>query len=218
MGILPEARAGSKSLPDLAGHLSGIARLAQPSPMVTIPAGSFLLGSKRVDDDPYGNWMQFDDTELPQHRVWLDTYEIDRDEVSLGEYLAFFQQRMLHPSDELQKLIWRVITIHFVADQILSRWPALYVTWAEAHDLCMAKDKRLPTEAEWVQDWFGFDYYAYMPQRNPPGQTSGRYKSVCGGSWKSHRIMLRTATRGGSSPDQCSATIGFRCANSLIPK
>jgi iron(II)-dependent oxidoreductase len=242
--------------------------------MVTIPAGSFLLGSKRVDDDPYGNWTQFDDTELPQHRVWLDTYEIDRDEGSLGEYLAFLQQRKLHPSDELQKLIWHVITIHSVSDQTLNRWPALYVTWAEAKDLCVAKSKRLPTEAEWekaargsegglfpwgtttpdptlamfgqhhvheipilaavdsheagkspyglhhmagnvaewVQDWFGFDYYAYMPERNPPGPANGRYKSVRGGSWKSNPIMLRTATRGGSSPDQRSATVGFRCA------
>ena len=129
--------------------MTGIASLAQPSPMITIPAGPFLLGSKRVDDDPYGNWTQFDDTELPQHRVLMDTYEMDRDEVSLGEYLAFLRQQKLHPSDELQKLIWHVITIHSVSDQTLTRWPALYVTWAEAKDLCEAKGKRLPTEAEW---------------------------------------------------------------------
>jgi len=278
MGSPHDVRAGSKSSPELARHLTGISALAQPSPLVTIPAGPFLLGTKRVDDDPYGNWTQFDDTELPQHRVWLDTYEMDRDEVSLGEYLAFLQQEKLHPSDELQKLIWHVITIHSVSDQTLSRWPALYVTWAEAKDLCMSKRKRLPTEAEWekaargsegglfpwgktapnpalamfgqyhvheipilaavdsheagkspyglhhmagnvaewVQDWFGFDYYAYMPERNPPGPTSGRYKGVRGGSWKSNQIMLRTATRGGSAPDQRSATIGFRCAQSPV--
>jgi iron(II)-dependent oxidoreductase len=69
--------------------------------------------------------------------------------------------------------------------------------------------------AEWVQDWFGFDYYAYMPERNPPGPTSGRYKSVRGGSWKSKTIMLRTATRGGAPPDNRSPTIGFRCAASV---
>jgi iron(II)-dependent oxidoreductase len=271
-----EAAAGPKPSPELARHLIGIATLAQPSPMITISAGPFLLGSMRVDDDPYGNWTQFDNTELPQHRVWLDTYEMDRDEVSLGEYLAFLRQQKLHPSDDLQKLIWHVITIHSVADQALTRWPALYVTWAEANDLCMTKGARLPTEAEWekaargsegnlfpwgetapnstlatfgqhhvheipilaavdshedgkspyglhhmagnvaewVQDWFGFDYYAYMPERNPPGPTSGRYKSVRGGSWKSKQIMLRTATRGGSPADQRAATIGFRCAKS----
>lgn len=276
MGHPQDVNAGPKSPQELARHLTGIAALAQPSPTVTIPAGSFLLGSKRVDNDPYGHWTQFDDTELPQHRVWLDTYEMDRDEVSLGEYLVFLQQRKLHPSDELQKLIWHVITIHSVSDQTLSRWPALYVTWLEAKELCEAKGKRLPTEAEWekaargsegglfpwgqaapdptramfgqhhvheipilaavdsnepgkspyglhhmagnvaewVQDWFGFDYYAYMPERNPPGPTSGRYKSLRGGSWKSNAIMLRTATRSGAPLDQRSATIGFRCAQS----
>ncbi|THJ21957.1 MAG: formylglycine-generating enzyme family protein [Nitrospira sp. CG24E] len=278
MGIPQNAGAGSKPSPELARHLTGIAALAKPSPVITVPAGPFLLGSKRVDDDPYGNWTQFDDTELPQHRVWLDTYEIDRDEVSLGEYLAFLQQQRLHPADELQRLIWHVITVHAVQDQTLTRWPALYVTWAEANELCVAKRTRLPTEAEWeksargsagslfpwgdttptsthamfgqhhvheipilaavdsheagmspyglhhmagnvaewVQDWFGFDYYAYMPERNPPGPPGGRYKGVRGGSWKSHRIMLRTATRGGASPEQRSATIGFRCAKSSI--
>jgi iron(II)-dependent oxidoreductase len=272
------ATAGSKPSPELARHLTEIVTQANPSPMMTVPAGTFLLGSNRVDNDPYGGRTQFDDTELPQHRVWLDAYEMDRDEVSLGEYLAFLQRQKIHPSDELQKLLWHVITVHFISDRILSRWPALYVTWTEANDLCAAKHARLPTEAEWekaargsegipypwgdaipnstlamfgqhhvheipilaavdsyedgkspyglhhmagniaewVQDWFGFDYYAYMPERNPSGPPTGRYKSVRGGSWKSWPVMLRTATRGGASPDQRAATIGFRCARSLV--
>ncbi len=270
------AASESKPAPELAKHLTRIAGLAQPSPTVTIPAGSFLLGSKRVDGDPYGQWTQFDDTELPQHQVWLEAYEIDREEVSLGEYLSYLQRKNLYPSHKLQHLIWHVITVHFVSDQTLTRWPALYVTWDEAHGFCREKRARLPTEAEWekaargskgtlypwgeaaptsalamfgqhhvheipilaavdsheagkspyglhhmagnvaewVQDWFGFDYYAYMPERNPPGPTAGRYKGVRGGSWKSKTVMLRTATRGGAAPDQRSATIGFRCARS----
>ena len=279
VGSPHDVRAGSKPSLELIRHLTGIAKLAKASPMVTIPAGPFMLGSKQVNDDPYGNWKPFDDTELPQHRIWLDTYEVDRDEVSLGEYLAFLQQKKLHPSDELQKLLWHVITVHSIPDQTLARWPALYVTWAEANDLCMAKHARLPTEAEWekaargsegglfpwgetapdptfamfgqhhiheipilaavdsheagkspyglhhmagniaewVQDWFGPDYYASIPERNPKGPASGRYKSVRGGSWKSYPVMLRTATRGGAAPDQRSATIGFRCAKSSTP-
>ncbi|MBD0316283.1 MAG: SUMF1/EgtB/PvdO family nonheme iron enzyme [Nitrospiraceae bacterium] len=275
-GFAAAPTSGPKPSPELARHLGSIATLARPSPDVTIPAGFFLVGSKRIDNDPYGHWTQFDDTELPQNSVWLDAYAIDRDEVSLGEYLAFLHQRKQHPPDELQKLIWHVITIHSVSDHTLARWPILYVTWHEATVYCASIDKRLPTEAEWekaargtagrlfpwgdvapdqrramfgqhhvheipilaavdslpegespygvrhmagnvaewVQDWFGLDYYAYMPERNPPGPTSGRYKSLRGGSWKSKAIMLRTATRSGAPADQRSPTIGFRCARS----
>jgi formylglycine-generating enzyme required for sulfatase activity len=263
---------------ELARHLTAIAGLAQPAPIVQIPPGEFTLGSKRIDDDPYGPWTQFDDTELPQQRVWLDEFAIGRDEVSLGEYLSHLAQNNLHPPEELQKLIWHVITVHSVSDQTLTRWPALYVTWHDAVGFCVSQGKRLPTEAEWekaargtkgllfpwgnsspdhahamfgqhhvheipilaavdshdagrspyglhhmagnvaewVQDWFGLDYYAYMPGKNPIGPSSGRYKGVRGGSWKSKSIMLRTATRSGFSPDQRSATIGFRCAQSSI--
>lgn len=261
---------------ELVRHLNAIAKLAQASPSVTVPEGWFLMGTTRKDNDPFGLETQYDDTESPQRRVWLDAYEMDRDEVSLAEYLAHLRQQHRQPPDELQRLIWHVISIHAMPDYVLARWPALYMTWAEAEDFCQARGKRLPTEAEWekaargsdgslfpwgqaapepglaifgkyhaheiplvaavdsgeegrspyglhhmagnvaewVRDWFGFDYYAMIPERNPPGPSSGRYKGVRGGSWKSKPNMLRTATRGGSPPDQRSPTIGFRCAQS----
>jgi formylglycine-generating enzyme required for sulfatase activity len=265
-----------KPAPQLARHLAAISGLAQTAPVVVIPAGEFTMGSKRIDDDPYGLWTQFDDTELPQQRVWLDEFSMDRDEVSLGEYLTYLARKKRHPPEELQKLIWHVITVHSMTDETLARWPVLYVTWDDAAGFCTSQGKRLPTEAEWekaargpngllfpwgdtapdreramfgqhhvheipilaavdsllagrspygvhhmagnvaewVQDWFGLDYYAYMPSRNPPGPGNGRYKGVRGGSWKSKIIMLRTATRSGFGADQRSATIGFRCARS----
>ena len=168
MGSPFVAEAGSNPSPELARHLTTIAELAQPSPMITIPAGLFLLGSKQVNDDPSGRRKPFDDTELPQRRVWLDSYEMDRDEVSLGEYLAFLQQQKLHPSDDLQKLIFHVITVHSIPDQTLTRWPALYVTWQEAKDLCLAKQTRLPTEAEWEKAARGPDGRVYPWGNDPP--------------------------------------------------
>ncbi|MBD0305594.1 MAG: SUMF1/EgtB/PvdO family nonheme iron enzyme [Nitrospiraceae bacterium] len=262
--------------PEPAGHIAGIAALARTSPMIGIPSGWFLMGTTRKDNDPYGMETQFDDTELPQRRIWLDAYSIDRDEVSLGEYLAYLDREHRRPPEELLRLIHHLITVHFLPDYVMAPWPALYVTWADAADFCMVHGKRLRTEAEWekaargsegrvfpwgrttpqpglavfgqyhvheiplvaavnsgeegqssyglhhmagnaaewVQDWFGFDYYAVMPDRNPPGPSSGRYKSVRGGSWKSRPTLLRTASRNGASPDQRSATIGFRCATS----
>jgi len=262
--------------PELAQHLEAIAKFAQPSPIVTIPAGRFLMGTNRKDGDPFGFETQFDDTEFPQRRIWLDTFEIDRYEVTLGEYVAFLQAHGRTVSDKLKHLIWHLISVHFIPDQVLAPWPALYVTWEEASAFCHAHSKRLPTEAEWekaargengnifpwgptgpnetiavfgqyhaheiplvaavdsypegqspygvhhlagnvaewMNDWFGSDYYPIMPERNPPGPTMGRYKTVRGGSWKSTPRMLRTATRGGAFPQQREATIGFRCARS----
>lgn len=271
----PSAATMSKHL---AGRLAGIAGHVTPSPVIAVPAGWFLMGSTRVDDDPYGLATQFDDTELPQHKVWLDAYEIDRDEVSLGEYLAFLHRDRRPVSDELRRLIWHMITVHAATDEGLARWPALYVIWIEASEFCRAVGKRLPTEAEWekaargtegnlfpwgseaptealamfnqyhvheiplvqpvgsgeagaspygarhmagnvaewVQDWFGFDYYAITPDRNPTGPSNSRYRGARGGSWKSKPMMLRTATRSGALPDQRSPAIGFRCAKSVI--
>lgn len=263
--------------PDLATRLSNIAALAKPSPMITVPAGWFLMGTNRVDDNPYGLETQFDDTELPQRRIWLDAYTIDRYEASLAEYLAHLQQQRRYPPRELQHLIRHLITVHNLPDDVMAGWPAMYMTWEEATDFCLARNKRLPTEAEWekaargskgnlfpwgtapptpdlavfgqyhvheiplvapvngweegqspyglhhmagnvaewVEDWFGFDYYAIMPERNPPGPREGRYKVVRGGSWKSKPNVLRTATRNGATPETRSARIGVRCAQSV---
>jgi iron(II)-dependent oxidoreductase len=269
-------KAGAEPKAEISRHLATIAQLAQASPAITIPAGWFQMGTNRIDDDPYGLGTQFDNTELPQRQVWLDAFEIDRDEVSIAEFLAFLQGQHREPPEQLQRLIWHIITVHFMPDPVIASWPVLYITWSEAAEFCTARGKRLPTEAEWekaargtdgnlfpwgrtkpapglavfgqyhvheiplvaavnsgedgqspygvrhmagnvaewVQDWFGFDYYSIMPERNPKGPNTGRYKSARGGSWKSHPNLLRTASRNGALPDQRSATIGFRCAKS----
>lgn len=263
----------------LASRLEAIAKLAVSSPSVSIPAGWFAMGTVRKDDDPYGMATQFDDTELPQRRIWLDAFTIDRDEASLGEYLAFLRRQKRDPPEALQRLIWHVVTVHAMPDYVMARWPALYMTWSEASEFCRARGQRLPTEAEWekaargseglvfpwgradpnpglavfgkyhaheiplvaavdsmeegrspyglhhmagnaaewVQDWFGFDYYSLLPERNPPGPLQGRYRGVRGGSWRSKPNMLRAATRGGAPPDQRAPTVGFRCAKPASP-
>jgi len=261
---------------DLPSHLDAIATYAGESPMQSVSEGRFIIGTARHIDRPFSLDLQYDDTEQPQRHISLDRFEIDRDEVSLGEYLLWLRQRQQPLSDGLRTFIEQVTTVHPVPPDTLARWPALYVTWSEATAFCQAQGKRLPTEAEWekaargehgnlfpwgqrppetglamfgqfqghdipilaavdsgeagrspyglhhmagnaaewVNDWFGIDYYMTMPDRNPPGPATGRYKVVRGGSWKSTPALLRTATRSGASPDQRSATIGFRCARS----
>jgi iron(II)-dependent oxidoreductase len=259
---------------DKQGPAEKMAALAHGSPMLTVAEGPFLMGTARMSEGLFGLETQYDDTEQPQRRVWLDSFEIDRDEVSLGEYLSWLLRHRRAVPDEVRKLLDHMTTVHAMAPESLARWPALYVTWPEASEFCRAQGKRLPREAEWekaargdsgnlfpwgqqpptpelakfgqyhvheipivapvesgeegrspyglhhmagnaaewVEDWFGIDYYATMPDRNPRGPNSGRYKVVRGGSWKSEPVMLRTATRSGASPDRRAATIGFRCA------
>lgn len=257
--------------------LGRIAAFASSSPLTTIPEGQFFMGTARTNQTSFSLEFPYDDTEQPQRRVWLDRFEIDRDEVSLGEFLLWLQQQHRPISSDLRKLIDHMMTVHAMRPEVLAHWPALYVTWAEASDFCRTQGKHLPTEAEWekaargekgnlfpwghqppapglamfgqyhvheipivasvesgeqgrspyglhhmagnaaewVDDWFGIDYYATMPERNPQGAMPGRYKVVRGGSWKSAPVLLRTATRSGASPKQRAATIGFRCAKSI---
>ena len=67
---------------------------------------------------------------------------------------------------------------------------------------------------EWVQDWFGFDYYAYIPKTNPRARRAGGTKWSAAVHGKVSRICEFCYTRGRSA-DQRSPTIGFRCAGSV---
>src|SRR5690349_13673335 len=122
--------------PELDRHLAAIAALARLPPVTDVPAGWFIMGTKRKDDDPYGLATQYDDTELPQRRVWLDAFVMDRDEVSMAEYLAFVLQEKRTPPEELRRVIWHVITVHSLPDYVIASWPVIYVTWSEATDFC----------------------------------------------------------------------------------
>ena len=66
--------------------------------MLTVAEGLFIMGTARTSHEPFSFDLQYDDTEQPQRRVWLNQYEIDRDEVSLGEYLLWLRQQQRHLS------------------------------------------------------------------------------------------------------------------------
>ena len=210
--------------------------------MQTVAEGLFIMGTARTSHEPFSFDLQYDDTEQPQRRIWLNQYEIDRDEVSLGEYLLWLQQQQRHLPEEVGKLIDHLTTIHAMPPETLARWPALYVTlvrslgflshtreaapdgsrvgkgrpWEQRQSVSLGaatstsalamfgqyhvheipivapvdsgEEGRSPyglhhmagNAAEWVEDWFGIDYYATMPDRNPHGPANGRYKVVRG--------------------------------------
>ena len=65
---------------------------------------------------------------------------------------------------------------------------------------------------EWVQDWYGENYYQISPRENPPGPLIGEFKVLRGGSWDFVPKVLRTAYRFRFDPTGRLASFGFRCA------
>ena len=64
---------------------------------------------------------------------------------------------------------------------------------------------------EWVSDWYGEDYYARSPARNPTGPETGEARVAHGGGWDDAPIRTRVAFR---ADDVSATSIGFRLAAS----
>lgn len=105
--------------------------------MLQMPAGTFLMGSNAGADD-----------ERPERLVNMPAYQIDRYEVTVGEFREFVKATNYQTGAELAGKpfgeTWRV-------DNVGSRFdhPVRYVSWWDADKYCRWLGKRLPTEAEW---------------------------------------------------------------------
>jgi formylglycine-generating enzyme required for sulfatase activity len=67
---------------------------------------------------------------------------------------------------------------------------------------------------EWVQDWYGTNYYELSPDRNPQGPAQGQFRVLRGGSWSDLPKYLLTYGRFKLLPDTKNSYTGFRCAMS----
>lgn len=64
---------------------------------------------------------------------------------------------------------------------------------------------------EWVNDWYGEDYYASSPASNPVGPVDGTKKVYRGGGYASNIDEINPAARFSSDPNEHAADLGFRC-------
>jgi len=110
-------------------------------PMVLVPAGEFIMGSDKGDDD-----------EQPIHRVFLDSFYMDKFEVTNGRFAKFVEAIQIEPP-------WGF------ADKetpvVHSDRPVRWVNWMEAMGYCLWAGKRLPSEAEWEKAARGTDGRIY---------------------------------------------------------
>ena len=111
------------------------------APMVLVPEGVFPMGVPKAARDGGID-------ERPNHDVFLDTFYIDKYEVTNGRYLQFVTETghrtPQHPSDP-QKGIWQG---NIMPESIIDL-PVINVDWYDADAYCKWAGKRLPTEAEW---------------------------------------------------------------------
>jgi formylglycine-generating enzyme required for sulfatase activity len=110
------------------------------SQMVTVPGGAFKMGCDALHNGGYGCLSR----EVPLHTVLLDTFLIDKYEVTNADYAQCVNNGYCTLTITSSKT-----RPSYYGNPAFDNYPKIYVTWSEANDYCFWAGKRLPTEAEW---------------------------------------------------------------------
>jgi formylglycine-generating enzyme required for sulfatase activity len=128
--------------------------------MIAIPATSYTIGSPPGLGEP---------DEQPAHKVNLSAFEIDRTEVTIGQYWACVAAEACAAptSDGIPN------EPHYLNNPAFDNYPIVNLTWEEANNYCQWQGKRLPSEAEWeLAAGWNMDQSAklFWPWGNEAGQ------------------------------------------------
>ncbi len=119
--------------------------------MVYIPEGDFSMGNPaeealancwRFRSDCQLSW--FTDEE-PTHRVFLNAYWIDQNEVTNEMYAQCVQDG----SCAIPRKTGSALRGSYYGDSRYQNYPVIYVNWNDSKTYCQWAGRRLPTEAEW---------------------------------------------------------------------
>jgi formylglycine-generating enzyme required for sulfatase activity len=114
---------------------------------VPVPQGSFWMGCNQELDEKCRQ------DEHPYHEVVLDAFEVDRYEVTVGDYRACVSAGGCTEPDTGGSCNWDVAT--------MDDHPVNCVDFSQAVAYCEWAKKRLPTEAEWEKAARGTEGQVY---------------------------------------------------------
>ncbi|MBI5789711.1 MAG: formylglycine-generating enzyme family protein [Candidatus Schekmanbacteria bacterium] len=113
-----------------------------PSNMVSIPAGSFIMGSKLGDKD-----------EIPEHEVYVKAFYIDKYEVTNVQFKRFIE---VNPEWSKEKINPKLHDGDYLKHWERGNYPAgmdnhpvVYVSWFAADAYARWAKKELPSEVQW---------------------------------------------------------------------
>ncbi|MBN2147381.1 MAG: formylglycine-generating enzyme family protein [Anaerolineales bacterium] len=155
------------------GPTIGSTRVSEIDQMVQVyvPAGEFLMGS----DDPEAKRTIEGGRaypEIPQHTVYLDSYWIDKFEVTTSQYALCVAAGICRAPWETSSYTYA----NYYGNPEYANYPVIWVNWYMARDYCTWVGRRLPTEAEWEKAARGTDGAMY-PWGND--ELSGERANFC---------------------------------------
>jgi sulfatase modifying factor 1 len=169
-------------LPGTPGNAASSTQELDSVPMITIPAGAFLMGN------PEGEGRA---DESPQRSIYLDAFLIDQVEVTNERYMAFVKATGHRtPPNPYGTGPLRSLTG-------IEHLPVVQTTWYDAKAYCGWAKKRLPTEAEWEKAARGTDGRLYPWGNDPPTATRANFDR----EWEEEKTLHPVGSLpGGDSP------------------
>lgn len=122
--------------------------------LVYIPAGDFIMGCYPAG---HNDGFHCPSSEIPWHAVTLDTYWMDKTEVTNAQYAQCVADgACVAPSTNSS-----YTRSLYYNNSEFANYPVLRVSWYNANDYCIWAGRELPTEAQWEKAARGTDKRAY---------------------------------------------------------